>query len=281
MDMEPGEFLESITELTEANKLIRGRPSNIEVWVEDEADFLHLIESVKPANVFFWESMIDDESADDSKIVGAALFFDHNLIGIQSTPDDIEEYQKREEGKKEELFHRLRALEDYVPHVPSQDRLDRYTLEELQVKVEEAEKRRELVSRLEDEGIDVPHPSRQTIRELERMIGNSKQIREAQKREKEIAEEVASSARYNLGLSRKAVNLLIEDIAPEVEKDSNINKSNISELARAYRSIKVRPKQMEKAKTLLEEGSTQKEVSEILGVSTSLVREASRREQIW
>ncbi|MYL16163.1 hypothetical protein GLW36_05800 [Halorubrum terrestre] len=279
--MDPDEFKQRLNGQTDADTTVHGRPTNVDIWVEDEQEFLHLIDSTKPDTVFFNEMELTEEDDEDSKIVGASFFIDQRLIGIESAPENAEDHQKREEDKKEEMFHRLRGLEDYVPRVPSQDRLDRYSLEELQEKVEEAERRQELISKLEGEGIEVTNPSRQTIRELERMLGNREEIREAQLRQKEIAEEVASSARYNLGLSRKAVNLLIEEIAPEVNENPNLDKSTISELARAYRNIKVRPQQMEEAKKLLEEGKSQTEVSEILGVSTSLVREANRRENIW
>jgi hypothetical protein len=249
--------------------------------VENESEFLNLIDTINPGRVFFNEMEITDISDDDSKIIGASFIADQSLIGIESPPGNVEEYEKRDEEKKKDIFHRLRGLEDYVPHIPSQDRLDRYSIEELEEKVEEGEKRKKLVSKLEKEGIEINNPSRQTIRELERMLGNSEEIREAQKREKEIAGEVANSARYNLGISNKVVNLLIEEIAPEVADNPNLDKSNISELARAYRNIRVRPQQMEDAKELLDEGKSQKEVSEILGISTSLVREADRRREIW
>lgn len=277
--MDPEEFKERLKAQTDATMMVHGRPTNVAIWVEDEQEFLHLVGSIEPDTVFFNEVELTDEA--DEEIVGASFFTNQSLIGIESTPENIEDHQQRDEEKKMELFHRLRGLEDYVPHVPSQDRLDRFTVEELEEKVEQAEKREELVSKLGEESIDVPNPSRQTIRELERMLGNSEEIREAQSREKEIAEEVASSARYNLGLSRKAVNLLIEEIAPEVNNNPNLDKSNISELARAYHNIRVRPQQMEDAKKLLDEGKSQKEVSDILGISTSLVRQADRRENIW
>ena len=279
--MNPQDFRERLKNRTDSNTIVHGRPTNIAIWVEDEQEFLHLIDSTEPSAVFLNEMSLAGNVDEDSKTVVASFLMDQRLIGIESMPENIEEYQERGEQKKEEIFHRLRGLEDYVPHVPSQDRLDRYSLKELEEKVEKAQKRRELVSKLEGEGIEVTDPSRQTIRELERMLGNSEEIREAQQRQKEIAEDVASSARYNLGLSRKAVNLLIEEVAPEVNNNPNINKSNISELARAYRNIRVRPQQMEDAKELLEEGKSRNEVSEILGVSTSLVREADRRENIW
>lgn len=277
--MDPIEFKERLKAQTEATMMVHGHPTNVDIWVEDEQEFLHLVGSIEPDRVFFNEVELTDEA--DEEIVGASFLMDQSLIGIESTPENIEEHQQRDEEKKKEIFHRLRGLEDYVPHVPSQDRLDRFTVEELEEKVKQAEKREELVSKLGEENIDVPNPSRQTIRELERMLGNSEEIREAQLREKEIAEEVASSARYNLGLSRKAVNLLIEEIAPEVNNNPELNKSNISELARAYHNIRVRPQQMEDAKELLNEGKSQNEVSEILGISTSLVRQADRRENIW
>lgn len=266
---------------TDSYTLIQGRPTNVDIWVENESEFLNLIDTINPGRVFFNEMEITDISDDNSKIIGASFIADQSLIGIESTPENVEEYEKRDEEKKKDIFHRLRGLEDYVPHIPSQDRLDRYSIEELEEKVEEGEKRKKLVSKLEKEGIEINNPSRQTIRELERMLGNSEEIREAQKREKEIAGEVANSARYNLGISNKAVNLLIEEIAPEVADNPNLDKSNISELARAYRNIRVRPQQMEDAKELLDEGKSQKEVSEILGISTSLVREADRRREIW
>lgn len=277
--MDPEEFKQRLKAQTDATMMVHGRPTNVAIWVEDEQEFLHLVGSIEPDTVFFNEVELTDEA--DEEIVGASFLTDQSLIGIESTPENIEDHQQRDEEKKKEIFHRLRGLEDYVPHVPSQDRLDRFTVEELEEKVKQAEKREELVSKLGEESIDVPNPSRQTIRELERMLGNSEEIREAQLREKEIAEEVASSARYNLGLSRKAVNLLIEEIAPEVNNNPNLDKSNISELARAYHNIRVRPQQMEDAKKLLDEGKSQKEVSEILGISTSLVRQADRRENIW
>lgn len=279
--MEPQEFIQRLKGGTDSYTLIQGRPTNVDIWVENESEFLNLIDTINPGRVFFNEMEITDISDDNSKIIGASFIADQSLIGIESTPENVEEYEKRDEEKKKDIFHRLRGLEDYVPHIPSQDRLDRYSIEELEEKVEEGEKRKKLVSKLEKEGIEINNPSRQTIRELERMLGNSEEIREAQKREKEIAGEVANSARYNLGISNKAVNLLIEEIAPEVADNPNLDKSNISELARAYRNIRVRPQQMEDAKELLDEGKSQKEVSEILGISTSLVREADRRREIW
>lgn len=280
-NMEPEEFSQRLKDGTDSYTLIQGRPTDVDIWVENESEFLNPIDSINPTRVFFNEMEMTDIPDDDSKIIGASFISDKNLIGIESTPENVEKYEKRDKEKKEEIFHRLRGLEDYVPNIPSQDKLDRYSIEELEEKAEEGERRKQLVSKLEKEGIEITNPSRQTIRELERMLGNSEEIREAQKREKEIADEVANSARYNLGISNKTVNLLIEEIAPEVADNPNLDKSNISELARAYRNIRVRPQQMEDAKELLEEGKSQKEVSEILGISTSLVREADRRRDIW
>jgi hypothetical protein len=279
--MEPAEFKSQIESETDTRTVVQGQPSSVDVWVEDEHEFLELIDSRAPETIFVNEIEVSEDADEDSIVVGAAFRTDQTFVGIESTPENVEQHEQREEKRKKDLFHRLRGLEDFVPHVPSQERLDRYSVDDLQEKVTKAEERKELVSKLAAEGIEISDPSRQTIRELERMLGNSGDISAAQAREKEIAEEVANSARYNLGISNRAVNLLIEEIAPEVSENPHIDKSTIAELARAYRNIRVRPQQMEDAKELLEEGKSQKEVSEILGVSKSLVREAEKRRDIW